>query len=192
MKTLALTRAPQRRVVWRRASVCSRAARRQYDMMYALVQLVNCLTGRTPPLPERTRNREYPRVSETGNEKVRIDKWLWAARFFKTRSLAARAVAGGKVQVNGRRVKRAATLRIGDRVRIRKGPDEYQVTVRRLSERRGPAKQAATLYEETAESRLARERLAALRRAGPAYSFRQGGRPTKKERRELNRLKQRS
>ena len=67
------------------------------------------------------------------HEKVRIDKWLWAARFFKTRSLAAKAVAGGKVQVNGRRAKRAAGLRVGDQVRIRKGRDEFQLIVRGLS-----------------------------------------------------------
>ncbi|UCC71269.1 MAG: RNA-binding protein [Gemmatimonadota bacterium] len=124
-------------------------------------------------------------------EAVRLDKWLWAARFFKTRSLAAKAISGGKVQVNGRRAKRASNLHIGDRVRVRKGPHEYQLVVRRLSERRGPAKEAATLYEETPESIQARESLRAQRKAAPQYSFREGGRPSKKERRELDRLKRR-
>ncbi|UCC84955.1 MAG: RNA-binding protein [Gemmatimonadota bacterium] len=124
-------------------------------------------------------------------EAVRLDKWLWAARFFKTRSLAAKAVSGGKVQVNGRRAKRASNLHVGDRVRVRKGPHEYQLVVQRLSERRGPAKEAATLYEETPESIQARESLKAQRKAGPQYSFREGGRPRKKERRQLDRLKRR-
>jgi ribosome-associated heat shock protein Hsp15 len=119
---------------------------------------------------------------------VRLDKWLWAARFFKTRSLAARAVGGGKVHVNGRRAKRASTLRVGDRVRVRKGPYEYHVIVRELSERRGPAKVAAALYEETPESVRAREQLRSQRRAAPSFSF-EKGRPNKKERRLLQRLK---
>lgn len=122
-------------------------------------------------------------------EAVRLDKWLWAARFFKTRSLAARAISGGKVQVNGRRAKRASHLHVGDRVRVRKGPHEYQLVVQKLSERRGPAKEAATLYEETAESVQARESLRAQLKAAPKYSFREGGRPTKRERRQLDRLK---
>lgn len=124
-------------------------------------------------------------------ESVRVDKWLWAARFFKTRSLAARAVAGGKVQVNGRRAKRAAALRPGDRIRIRKGQDEFTVIVRGLSDRRGPAREAATLFEETAESVQARQRLRSQRKSGPTYSFREGGRPSKKERRQLDRLRRR-
>ncbi|MGD2215098.1 MAG: S4 domain-containing protein [Gemmatimonadales bacterium] len=122
---------------------------------------------------------------------VRLDKWLWAARFFKTRSLAAKAISGGKVQVNGRRAKRASNLHVGDRVRIRRGPYEYQLVVQKLSERRGPASEAATLYEETLESIQTRESLKAQRKAAPQYSFREGGRPTKKERRQLDRLKRR-
>jgi ribosome-associated heat shock protein Hsp15 len=124
-------------------------------------------------------------------EAVRLDKWLWAARFYKTRSLAAKAVTGGKVQVNGRRAKRASNLHVGDRVRVRKGPHEYHLVVQRLSERRGPASEAATLYEETPESIQARESLKAQRKAAPQYSFREGGRPSKKERRQLDRLKRR-
>lgn len=125
-------------------------------------------------------------------ESVRLDKWLWAARFFKTRSLAAKAVTGGKIQVNGRRPKRASMLHDGDRVRIRKGPFDFHVIVRRLSEHRGPASEAVTLYEETAESVQARERLALLRKAAPTFEFRDRGRPSKRERRQLQRLKRRS
>jgi ribosome-associated heat shock protein Hsp15 len=121
---------------------------------------------------------------------VRLDKWLWAARFYKTRSLAARAVVGGKVQVNGRRPKRASTVRIGDRIRVRKGPTEFQLVVRALSARRGPASEARKLYEETAESIRVRESLAAQRKAAPTFLFREGGKPSKKERRQLRRLKQ--
>ena len=93
-------------------------------------------------------------------DKTRVDKWLWAARFFKTRSLAAEAVAGGKVQVNGERVKRAKPLQIGDEIRIRMGPYEHRIMVRQLSSQRGPAARAAELYEETPESVAAREAMA--------------------------------
>ena len=123
------------------------------------------------------------------SEKVRLDKWLWAARFFKTRSIAATAITGGKVQVNGRRVKRASLLAVGDRVRVRKRSQLYEVIVKDLSQRRGPASVAAELYEETAEGRLERERLASQRKAAPTYSFREKGKPTKKERRQLSHLK---
>ncbi len=85
--------------------------------------------------------------------RIRLDKWLWAARFFKTRALAAEAVEGGKVQVNGDRPKRARPVQVGDEVRVRLGPYEHTVSVRALSGRRGPASEAAGLYEETVESR---------------------------------------
>ena len=121
--------------------------------------------------------------------KVRLDKWLWAARFFKTRSLAADAIEGGKVELNGERVKRAKNVQEGDEVSIRLGPYEHVVTVRALSERRGPASVAQTLYEETAESKATRERLAAqLKMAPPAFVFEERGRPTKKDRRELSKF----
>lgn len=119
-------------------------------------------------------------------EPVRLDKWLWAARFFKTRSLAADAIAGGKVQVNGERAKRAKALQPGDEVRIRQGPYEHVVLVRALSSRRGSATIAAELYEETAASRAAREALAAQMKSMFGASE---GRPTKKDRRDLGRLK---
>lgn len=120
---------------------------------------------------------------------VRLDKWLWAARFFKTRSLAAKAIVGGKVQVNGRRAKRSSILRVGDRVRVRKRAVEFQLVVRSISERRGSADKAAKLYEETPESQQARADHARQRKAAPTFSFREKGRPSKKERRALNRLK---
>jgi ribosome-associated heat shock protein Hsp15 len=128
-------------------------------------------------------------MSDAEDGRVRIDKWLWAARFFKTRSLAAEAIAGGKVQVNGERVKRAKPLQLGDEVRIRLGPYEHQVVVRELSDRRGPAPQAAALYEEKESSRAAREALAFQLKSVHAIFAPERGRPTKKDRREINRLK---
>ncbi len=122
---------------------------------------------------------------------VRLDKWLWAARFFKTRALAVEAIAGGKVQVNGTRAKRSKLIHAGDRVRVRKGPYEYQLTVRVAGERRGSAKDAALLYEELEESRLARERLVEQHRAAAKAFPATKGPPTKKERRDLDRLKRR-
>jgi ribosome-associated heat shock protein Hsp15 len=127
-------------------------------------------------------------MAETG-DRTRVDKWLWAARFYKTRSLAADAIAGGKVQVNGERVKRAKPLQVNDEIRIRQGPYEYQLVVRALTDRRGPASQAATLYEEKPESRVARETLALQLKSLHSAFVPERGRPTKKDRREINRLK---
>lgn len=130
-------------------------------------------------------------MTEPGDTRVRLDKWLWAARFYKTRSLAAEAIAGGKVQVNGERVKRARPLLVGDDVRVRLGPYEHQVVVRELSERRGPAAIAARLYEERPESRAAREAMALQLKSLHAAFVPQRGRPTKKDRREIEKLKRR-
>ena len=124
-------------------------------------------------------------------ERVRLDRWLWAARFFKTRALAAAAVAGGKVQVNGTRAKPAKQLQVGDALRLRVGPYEWFVTVRDLSERRGPPKTALALYEESPDGRAARERLALQHKIAPAPTYQGKGRPTKKERREIERLEER-
>ncbi|HET7025279.1 MAG TPA: S4 domain-containing protein [Gemmatimonadales bacterium] len=123
------------------------------------------------------------------DNRVRVDKWLWAARFYKTRALAAEAIDGGKVQVHGERAKRAKLLQLGDEVRIRQGTFEYRLTVRGLSERRGPATVAVTLYEEDAASREARERMAAQLAAMPAPFQVEKGRPTKKDRRKLERFR---
>lgn len=120
---------------------------------------------------------------------VRIDKWLWAARYYKTRSQAAEAVAGGKVHLNGERAKPAKLVAPGDTLRIRLGPYERIVIVRGLAERRGSAQAAASLYEETPASMRAREALALQLRyhALPVYDGR--GRPTKKARRDLDRMR---
>src|SRR5687768_1893404 len=130
-------------------------------------------------------------MSGTDDTRIRLDKWLWAARFYKTRSLAADAIAGGKVQVNGERVKRAKPLQVGDDVRIRQGPYEHQIVVRELSERRGPAAQAIRLYEEKPASRAAREAMALQLKSLHAVFVPDRGRPTKKDRREMEKLKRR-
>ena len=121
-------------------------------------------------------------------ERVRIDRWLWAARFYKTRSLATAAVNGGKVEVNGERAKPARLIRLGDAVSVRQPPFEWQLLVRGLAERRGPASVAQGLYEETPESRAARQRLQEqLRVAQPLFVYEEKGRPTKKDRRMIDR-----
>ena len=121
--------------------------------------------------------------------RVRLDKWLWAARFFKTRALAAAAVEGGKVEVNGDRPKRARPVQVGDEIRIRLGSYEHVVVVRELSGRRGPASVAATLYQETEASKVKREELAIQLKSLHAVFGPDKGRPTKKDRREIQRLK---
>jgi ribosome-associated heat shock protein Hsp15 len=123
-------------------------------------------------------------------EEFRLDKWLWAARFFKTRGLAAAAVDGGKVEVNGDRAKRARRLQPGDQLRIRSGPYEHVVLVKSLSNRRGPASQAIALYEETEESRKAREARALQMKSANATFFHEKGKPSKKDRRDLRRFKE--
>ncbi|MFI5231805.1 MAG: RNA-binding S4 domain-containing protein [Gemmatimonadales bacterium] len=129
------------------------------------------------------------REQADGPGAVRVDKWLWAARFFKSRSIAVTAIEGGKVSVNGERVKPSRELKAGDSVRVRLGPYEHVVIVRALSDRRGPAAQAALLFEETAESRAAREKLHwQLKHAAPVIVAGEG-RPTKKDRRDLNKFK---
>jgi ribosome-associated heat shock protein Hsp15 len=128
-------------------------------------------------------------MSDQDAGRVRLDKWLWAARFFKTRALAAEAVEGGKVQVNGDRPKRARPVQVGDEVRVRLGPYQHTITVRALSGHRGPASQAAGLYQETAASRTAREALAIQLKSLQAVFGPDKGRPTKKDRRDIERLK---
>lgn len=128
-------------------------------------------------------------MTESDDSKIRLDKWLWAARFYKTRSLAAEAVEGGKVQVNGERVKRAKPMRLGDEVRLRLGPYEHQIVVRELSDRRGPAGDAARLYEESPASRAARDVMALQLKSLHAAFVPERGRPTKKDRREIEKLK---
>ena len=124
------------------------------------------------------------------DERVRLDKWLWAARFYKTRGLAADAIDGGRVDVNGTRAKRAKMVQVGDEVRVRQTPFEHVVHVRGISERRGPASVAATLYEETLESKAKREALATQIRSMPTDDW-DSGRPTKRDRRQIDRFKRR-
>ena len=124
-------------------------------------------------------------------DRVRIDKWLWAARFYKTRGLSAEAIDGGKIEVNGERAKRSRLVGPGDRIRIRSGPYEHVVTVLGVSEKRGSAPIAQTLYEEDPASRKAREEMAAHVRAMNADTGYESGRPTKKDRRDIERLKRR-
>ena len=125
-------------------------------------------------------------------ERVRIDKWLWAARFFRTRAAATEAVLGGHAHVNGARVKPAREVALGDRVEVRVGDRRWTVVVTGLAERRGPASVAATLYEETAESRAEREQRALERRLSRPPGADLGARPTKQARRRLDRLRGRS
>ena len=115
---------------------------------------------------------------------MRLDKWLWAARFFKTRSLAQQAIAAGKVKLNGVRVKPAHEVKVGDSIVLR----EWHVLVRNLSDRRGPAEEARRLYEETAAGRAERERRSDLRRWGTEPAAALKGRPTKRDRRLLESL----
>lgn len=119
---------------------------------------------------------------------VRLDKWLWAARFFKTRSLAQQSVEGGRVKLNGERVKPARTLKTGDRLQIHIGGYAWIVTVCGLSDRRGPAPAARLLYEESEESRLQRQAQVAEHRAELDPSAALRGRPTKRNRRQLDHL----
>ena len=122
-------------------------------------------------------------------EQVRVDKWLWAARFFKTRGLATEAVLGGRVHVNGARVKPAKEVRAGDTIEIRKDALEWTVAVLAVSDKRGPASVAATLYAESDESRTAREQHALERRLARPLGADLGARPTKQARREIEALR---
>lgn len=122
-------------------------------------------------------------------ERVRIDRWLWAARFFKTRSSATDAVIGGHVHVNGARVKPAKEVGVEDRLEITAGSARWEVVVRAVAEKRGPASVAKTLYEETPESLERRNRLDAERRLARPLGADLGARPTKRDRRRLDALR---
>ena len=124
-------------------------------------------------------------MADSEVSRVRIDKWLWAARFYKTRSLAADAVEGGKAQLNGERVKPAKAIKVGDALAIRNGHFLWEVTVLALSERRGSATEAAKLYSESEHSRKEREEKTALLKIERQSNSFPGGRPTKKARRQI-------
>ena len=128
------------------------------------------------------------RQSTRQPEKLRLDKWLWAARFFKTRSLAKAAIEGGKVHFDGRRVKVSKEISVGDTVQIRLGWDEKVVLVKRLNQQRRGAPQAQMLYEETPESLARREAHTSARKAAGGMIDRPRGRPTKKQRRQIHRF----
>lgn len=125
---------------------------------------------------------------EAASERLRIDKWLWAARFFRTRSLAAQAVEGGRVRLNGARVKPAKDVRPGDEVVVHIGELEWVVSVRALSARRGPAEEARRLYDEREDSRARREAIVEARRREPEPGFGLRGRPTKRDRRMMRKV----
>lgn len=129
------------------------------------------------------------RVSD-GTQRVRLDKWLWAARFLKTRRLALEAIAGGKIHVDGVRPKPSKEVRVGQEISIRQGPYERIIRVKSISERRGPASEAAQLYEETPESSARREALQVQLRLEAAGRPRSEGRPTKRQRRKIHAFKQ--
>lgn len=122
--------------------------------------------------------------------RVRLDKWLWAARFQKTRRLALEAINGGKVYVDGVRPKASKEVKVGQEIHIRQGPYERVVRVRAVADRRGPASEAAKLYEETPESIARRETLQAQLRLEAAGRPRSAGRPTKQQRRKIHAFKQ--
>lgn len=126
----------------------------------------------------------------TDTHKVRIDKWLWAARFFKTRNLAKQAIEGGKVHIDGQRVKASKDLTVGALMRVRQGWDEKEVRVLALSDQRRGAEQAASLYEETPESITRRAESAAQRKLAGAMHGQRDGRPNKKQRRQIHQFKQ--
>jgi len=128
------------------------------------------------------------KVSEE-TARVRLDKWLWAARFYKTRALAVDAIEGGKIDVNGERSKRAKLVHVGDRIQIRMGPFEHTITVKGVSERRGPASVATQLYEEDPASIKQRALMAAHVKAMNANTGYDTGRPTKKDRRDIRRIR---
>jgi len=121
---------------------------------------------------------------------MRLDKWLWAARFFKTRSLASDAVDGGKVKLNGSTTKPAKDVKLGDRLHIRAGEQDWDVVVQGLNEQRRPASEAQLLYQETPDSVQRQTQVAELRKLSPTPAPEQKGRPTKRDRRQLSRLRE--
>ena len=124
--------------------------------------------------------------------RVRMDKWLWAARFFKTRSLASRACEIGRIKSNGQDAKPAREVQAGDLLQVKNDSGDFQVEVLALSEIRGPAAVAQTLYRETEASRELRQKLAAERRESPNFEALRDGRPSKRDRREIDHLRGRA
>ena len=129
-------------------------------------------------------------TSQLEQSSVRLDRWLWAARFFKTRALAKQAIEGGKVHLNGQRSKPARSLSISDILSIRRGFEVYEVTVMGLSDKRGPAKVAVTLYQETQESTDLRAKEAEIRRIQQLSVIPPAKKPDKRQRRKIHQFKQ--
>jgi ribosome-associated heat shock protein Hsp15 len=122
----------------------------------------------------------------TDSDRIRLDKWLWAARFFKTRTMASQAIDLGRIRIDGERVKPAHEAKVGETIDLQIGDDRRQVVIRALSTQRGPANVARELYQETADSVARRQRRAEQRAAEPAQSIK--GRPTKRDRRDLSKI----
>ncbi len=143
----------------------------------------------TPILTSSMNEQDTNERAGSGPSSVRLDKWLWAARFYKTRALAADAIDGGKVDVNGERAKRSRHLAAGDRISLRLGQYEWQVVVRGVSERRGSAPIAQALYQETPDSIAKRAALKTQLDSMPTFFAHGDGKPSKQDRRALRRLK---
>jgi len=138
---------------------------------------------------ENDHEADVATTTSSPSDPVRLDKWLWAARLFKTRALAAEAVQGGKVHLNGARTKPAKPIRPGDTLDVQRGPTQMTIEVRALSSRRGPASEAMRMYSETEASRTRRARDREARAAHTAAMPIPQGRPSKKQRRDFSKLK---
>ena len=148
-------------------------------------------TGAVKPAMSQRNKATANKNVGTGNDKVRLDKWLWAARFYKTRPIAREAIEGGKVHVNGQRAKPSKEARVGDTIVLRQGFDEKTVSVQALSAIRRGASEAQTLYQEAEESIKKREEEAARRKALRGSQPHSDHRPDKKQRRDIGRLRER-
>jgi ribosome-associated heat shock protein Hsp15 len=135
-------------------------------------------------------SHRHPNDDDAGDDhRVRLDKWLWAARFYKTRAIAVEAIGSGKVQCNGERPKPAHEMHLGDELRLRLGPYEHVVMVRSLNARRGPAKEAVLMYEETADSLAARAKLSEQLKLASAFDPQASWTDSKRDRREVRRVR---
>lgn len=152
-----------------------------------LIVAANCVSLRQPRKKEANVRQKHPSPKESSGA-VRLDKWLWAARFYKTRSIARDMIDGGKVQYNGQRTKPSKIVELGAEIRLRQGHSEKTVTILKISEQRRGAPEAQTLYEETSESIARREQDAELRRLH-AQNPAPDARPDKKQRRDLIKFK---